>query len=312
MTVAYACSKVILFGEHAVVYGQPAIAVPVPQVRATATVEDAASGEGVTIAARDLDVIHRLGNPVPDDEAHPLELTVRNTLERIGVSERQDLLVEVASTIPIARGMGSGAAVATAIVRALSAHFGARLTASEVSELVYKTEMVHHGTPSGIDNSVIAFEKPVYFIKGEAPQTFEVGRLFCLVVADTGVSSSTREIVADVRESWRADPECYDSLFADVGSVVMAARASIASGDTAEAGRLMNVNQALLEEIGVSSPEIEALVRAARQAGALGAKLSGAGRGGNVIALITSAVRQRVVSALRSAGAACVITTDVK
>jgi len=219
--------------------------------------------------------------------------------------------------------MGSGAAVATAIVRALSAHFGAGLTASDVSELVYKTEILHHGTPSGIDNSVIAFErpvyfvkgegpKPVYFVKGEGPKTFGVGRSFSLVIADTGASSSTRDVVRDVRDSWTAERERYDTLFADVGSVAIAARASIAHGDTAEAGRLMNVNQALLEEIGVSSAEIRTLVGAARQAGALGAKLSGAGRGGNVIALVTPAARQRVTAALQSAGAVRVIATQVE
>ncbi|MCG2769735.1 MAG: mevalonate kinase [Anaerolineae bacterium] len=311
MTVAYACGKVILFGEHAVVYGQPAIAVPVTQVRVAATVEDASSGEGVTIVARNLDVVHRLGDSIQDDGVHPLDLTVRNTFERIGLSEGRDLLIEVSSTIPIARGMGSGAAVATAIVRALSAHFGAGLTASDVSELVYKTEILHHGTPSGIDNSVIAFERPVYFVKGEGPQAFEVGQSFSLVIADTGASSSTREVVRDVRDYWMAERERYDTLFADVGSVAMAARASIARGDTAEAGRLMNVNQALLEEIGVSSAEIRALVEAARQAGDLGAKLSGAGRGGNVIALVTPAARQWVTAALQSAGAIRVIATEV-
>jgi len=312
MTVAYACGKVILFGEHAVVYGQPAIAVPVTQVRATATVEDASSGEGITIVARDLDLVHRLGDSIQDDEAHPLELTVRNTFERIGLSERRDLLIEVSSTIPIARGMGSGAAVATAIVRALSTHFGAGLTALNVSELVYKTEVLHHGTPSGIDNSVIAFERPVYFVKGKAPQTFEVGQSFSLIIADTGASTSTREVVRDVRDSWVAERERYETLFDDVGSVAMAARASIACGDTAEAGRLMNVNQTLLEEIGVSSAEIQALVGAARQAGALGAKLSGAGRGGNVIALVAPATRQRVTAALQSTGAVRVIATQVE
>ena len=311
MTVAYACGKVILFGEHAVVYGQPAIAVPVTQVRVTATVEDASSGEGVTIVARDLDLVHRLKDSLQDDEVHPLELTVRNTFERIGLSEECDLLIEASSTIPIARGMGSGAAVATAIVRALSAHFEASLTASDVSDLVYKTEILHHGTPSGIDNSVIAFERPVYFVKGDGPRTFEARQPLSLIIADTGLPSSTREVVEDVRDSWMAERERYDTLFADMGSVAIAARVSIARGDTAEVGRLMNVNQALLEEIGVSSAEIRALVGAARQAGALGAKLSGAGRGGNVIALVTPATRQRVTAALQSAGAVRVIATVV-
>jgi len=312
VTVGHACGKVILFGEHAVVYGQPAIAVPVTRVRATARVDQAGPGDGVTIVASDLSLVHRLGNPFQDDEARPLEITVRNTLERMGVREEPDLLIQVSSTIPVACGMGSGAAVAAAIVQALSKHFHANLSPADVSELVYQTEIWHHGTPSGIDNSVIAFEKPVYFVKSEGPQMFEVQRPIPLVIADTGVSISTRAVVADVRESRRTAPQRYDSLFADIGSVAMAARAAIGRGDLTELGRLMNVNQALLEEMGVSSAEIEALVAAARRAGALGAKLSGAGRGGNVIALVDPSVQREVATALRSAGAVGVIATEVQ
>ena len=311
MTTAQACGKVILFGEHAVVYGEPAIAVPVTEVRATASVERAGSGEGITVVARDLNLILRLGSPTQEEGAHPLERTVRNTLDRIGVSEGQDLLIEVWSTIPIARGMGSGAAVATAMVRALGTHFDAGLQASDVSELVYQTEVLHHGTPSGIDNSVVAFERPVYFVKGAGPCPFEVGCPFSLVVADTGVSTSTREVVGDVRRARAADPARYDRLFAEMGALARAAREAIVAGALNEIGPLMNRNQALLRDVRVSSPEIEKLVGAARAAGALGAKLSGAGRGGNVIALVSPSVRQRVVSALHAAGAVRVIPTRV-
>jgi mevalonate kinase len=311
MTTAHACGKVILFGEHAVVYGQPAIAVPVTEVRATASVTRARPGEGITLVARDLDLRHRLGSPSQKEETRPLERTVRNTLDRIGVLVAQDLLVDIWSTIPIARGMGSGAAVATAMVRALDAHFGAGLETSEVSELVYQTELIHHGTPSGIDNSVIAFETPVYFAKDDGPRPFEVGGSFSIIVADSGVSSSTREVVSDVRRARSADPGRYDRLFAEMGALAREARDAMAGGAIELIGRLMDRNQALLADIGVSSPEIEKLVEAARKAGAVGAKLSGAGRGGNVIALVSPRGRQKVEAALRAAGAARVIATRV-
>ena len=311
MTTAQACGKVILFGEHAVVYGQPAIAVPVTEVRATASVVRAGAGEGITVVARDLNLILGLGSPTQKEGARPLECTVCNTLDRIGIREGQDLLIEVRSTIPIARGMGSGAAVATAMVRALSTHFDAGLKASDVSELVYRTEVLHHGTPSGIDNSVIAFERPVYFIKDAGPCPFEVGRPFSLIVADTGVSSATREVVGDVRRARLADPERYDGLFAEMGTLARAAREAMVDGALEAIGPLMTRNQDLLEDIRVSSPEIEKLVGAARDAGALGAKLSGAGRGGNVIALVSPSERQRVATALSAAGAVRVISTRV-
>jgi len=312
MTTAHAYGKVILFGEHAVVYGQPAIAVPVTQVRATALVDGAHPDDGVTILAPDLNLVHRLGSPAQTDEARPLELTVRNALDRIGVPRAQDLRIEVSSTIPIARGMGSGAAIATAMVRALGSHFDAGLAASDVSELVYQTEILHHGTPSGIDNSVIAFEKPVYFVRGEGPKVFEVGCPFSLVIADTGVPSPTRDVVADVRRAWELDRERYDRLFEEMGALARAAKDAITTGRLDGLGCLMNRNQALLEEIAVSSPEVERFVAAAREAGAEGAKLSGAGRGGNVIALISPSARDEVSGALRSAGAVRVMATRVE
>jgi mevalonate kinase len=311
MTVAYACGKVILFGEHAVVYGQPAIAVPVTQVLARAVVEDADPGGGVTIAARDLDQVFRLGEPAERDRISPLVVTARNTLECIGTDAAPDLAIEITSSIPVASGMGSGAAVATALVRALSRHLGAELSPDEVSALVYRTEVLHHGTPSGIDNSVIAFERPTYFVKDESLETFEVGHPFLLIIADTGVPSATRDVVDFVRRAWQVDRPRFDGLFSQVGLLAVQARNVIARGHPSELGSLMDTNQELLEEIGVSSPEIDRLVAAARGAGALGAKLSGAGWGGNIVALVTPSVQEEVVSALQIAGAVRTITTEV-
>jgi len=309
MTTACASGKIILFGEHAVVYGRPAIAVPVTQVRAQATVEDAAEGQGIIIVARDLGRTYRLNQSPPDD---PLRRIVFLTLERLGVGLDHDLTVAVSSTIPIARGLGSGAAVSTAIARALSKHFGQELSPRAVSDLVYEVEKIHHGTPSGIDNTVIAFERPVYFVKSQTCETLRVKRPFIIIIADTGVQSPTKVAVAEVRRAWEREPSRYDRLFDQIGEVAIRARRAIEEGTIEEMGHLMNENHRLLRLIGVSSPELEDLVRAAREAGALGAKLSGAGRGGNMIALVSEETEKPVVRALREAGAKHLIVTEVK
>lgn len=308
MTVAYAPGKAILFGEHAVVYGQPAIAVPVTQVKAKATVETGPEGQGITIIAEDLEQNYSLDQASPDDA---LRAIVVSTLEHIGVGTKQDLTITVSSTIPMARGLGSGAAVSTAIVRALSQHFGYLLSPQAVSDLVYETEKIHHGTPSGIDNTVIAFEKPVYFVRGQKMEILPVKRPFLLAIADTGIASPTRIVVGDVRIAWEREREKYEEMFDEIGTIAEMGRQAIERGEIEIVGQLMNENHRLLQLIGVSSPEVEGLVEAARQGGALGAKLSGAGRGGNIIALVTEETRSRVDLMLRLAGAKDIIVTEV-
>jgi mevalonate kinase len=308
MAVGYASGKVILFGEHAVVYGQPAIAVPVTQVQAQAEVEGAERGQGITIVARDLGQTYKLSEAPPDDA---LRTIVVSTLERTRVELEQDLTITVSSTIPIARGMGSGAAVSTAIVRALLEHFDKWLDSRAISDLVFETEKIHHGTPSGIDNTVIAFEKPIYFVKGGRMEIFWVQHPFLLVIADTGVPSPTKVAVGDVRRAWEGDPVRYEGLFEDIGTLAEMARRAIEQGDIGAMGRLMDENQRLLRLLKVSSPGLEGLIGAARQGGALGAKLSGAGRGGNMIALVTQETCSRVSMMLRLAGAKDVIVTEV-
>jgi mevalonate kinase len=308
MAVGYALGKVILFGEHAVVYGRPAIAVPVTQVQAQAEVEDARRGQGITIVARDLGQTYKLSEAPPGDA---LRTIVVSTLERIRVGLEQDLTITVSSTIPIARGLGSGAAVSTAIVRALLEHFDKWLDSRAISDLVFETEKIHHGTPSGIDNTVIAFEKPVYFVKGGRMEIFWVERPFLLVIADTGVQSPTKVAVGDVRWAWENEPGKYEELFDDIGTIAVMGRRAIEQGDIEALGRLLDENQRLLRLLKVSSPDLVGLIGAARQGGALGSKLSGAGRGGNMIALVTQETFGRVSMMLRLAGAKDVILTEV-
>ncbi len=306
MATATAPGKVILFGEHAVVYGRPAIAAPVLQVHAQATVSQA-PGDRVEIDAPDIARRYDLEQAAPGDA---IAAIVRLTCARIG-REPRGFSLRVHSTIPVARGLGSGAAVSVAIARALLEFFGAASGPDVVSSLAYETEKLHHGTPSGIDNTVVAFARPLYYVRGQPFEPFQAGRPLSIAIGDTGVASPTRIAVGDVRRGWEADRTRYEMLFDEIGAVARAARAAMEQGEVDRLGPLMNRNQELARAIGVSSLEIENLVQAGLAAGAAGAKLSGAGRGGNVIALVDDATRDRVEQAWRTAGAAGVMVTRI-
>lgn len=310
MIEATAPGKVILFGEHAVVYGRPALAAPVTQLRARAVLE-AGDGPDVGLIAPDLG---RATTLAAARDTNPLAATVRLVERRAGRTLPPGVSVSVSSAIPIASGLGSGAAIAVAVIRALDAYFALGLSREEVSALAYETERLHHGTPSGIDNTVIAFEQPVYFVR-QTPanhiETFRPARPLRLVIADTGVRSATKDVVSDVRRCWEADHDRFEAIFDACGRLAEAGRAALAVGDLASVGRLMNDNHAQLVAMTVSSAALDRLVEAARAAGALGAKLSGAGRGGNLIALVTSESEAAVCDALTAAGAVRLFRSDV-
>ncbi|MBI3913999.1 MAG: mevalonate kinase [Chloroflexi bacterium] len=307
MTSASAFGKIILFGEHAVVYGRPAIAVPVTQVRATATIA-ATKDARVWIDATDLARRYALDEAGVDD---PLAKIIWLTCMQFSV-EPSNFSVQIHSTIPVARGLGSGAAVSVALARALAKHFNRTLSGVEASALAYEVEKLHHGTPSGIDNTVVAFEEPVYFVKGKPVETFRIARTFMLAIADTGIAAPTKIAVGDVRRAWEVERARFETLFDEIGEIARKARNSIERGEISSLGSLMLKNQALLQEIGVSSEEIERLVDSAIGAGAEGAKLSGAGRGGNVIALVDEETWEEVTHAMKRAGAVRVIVTEIR
>lgn len=309
MTVATAPGKIILLGEHAVVYGRPAIAAPVWQTTATATLTHAAPGSGCLIVARDIDLRLRLAAAGAEQ---PLALVARLALAQLGLAEEPDWQIELASTIPIASGMGSGAALSTALVRAIFAEAGRDVPPEVVSALVYESERIYHGTPSGIDNTVIAYGTPIWFVRGRPPEAFTPPAPFTLVIADTGIRSPTRETVGDVRRGWQADPARYEAWFDAIAGCVARGREAILRADWLALGQSMDENQALLAALGVSGPALERLIAAARQAGALGAKLCGGGRGGNMIALVEEEKRRPVEDALLQAGAVRVGVTTVQ
>ncbi|MEJ2551883.1 MAG: mevalonate kinase [Anaerolineales bacterium] len=310
MTRASASGKFILFGEHAVVYGQPAIAFPLRQLRANAQIRQLPdqAHDRVHLIAPDVNFDMWLHEADRDD---PLRKITQLTLEELHVRSFPAIEIRISAEIPVASGLGSGAAVSTAVLRALCRHFNHPLELSRQSELVYEVEKIHHGTPSGIDNTVIVYDQAVYFVRGRQPERISIGGEFSFILADTGLPSNTGEIVAKVRQTWERDRASFDEIFQEIGQITRNARTAIAGGDVSALGNLMDQNQEKLEALGVSSKTIEKLLSAARDCGACGAKLSGAGVGGIIVVLIQPAAAYAVTEALRAAGAVWIRMTRV-
>ncbi|MCX8062948.1 MAG: mevalonate kinase [Anaerolineales bacterium] len=308
---AQAPAKIILFGEHAVVYGRPAIAVPVTalQTRAIVRADPHASHGQVHLLAPAVQLDAWLDELEPN---HPLRRVVELTAQELGAAYIPACQITIQSTIPVASGLGSGAAVSVAVIRALAAYLGRALPDETVSAIAYEVEKIHHGTPSGVDNTVIALRKAVFFARGQPIQPLRVGRPFLLLIADSGIPSPTALTVGEVRSAWQQNPTHYEALFDQIAAIVVQARSLIENGSSDHLGDLMNRNQTLLRELGVSSPELERLIHAALRAGALGAKLSGGGRGGNIIALVSEVNAPVVAQSLEEAGAKGVIRTTVQ
>jgi len=308
MTKSSAFGKIILFGEHAVVYGRPALAVPVTQVYADVDVSDS-KREGIWIDAPAVHLQAEL-KTLPSD--HPIAAAINNLFFLFRTSPFPNLDIKIASRIPVASGLGSSAAVTVALTRALTSHLRRSMKDEDVNAFTYEIEKIHHGdAPSGIDNTVITYARPVYFVKGQPIETFKVGQPFTFVIGDTGIPAPTNESAGDVRQLWLDDPSHLEGVFDKIGEISFAARCAIEAGMYEWLGELMNKNHALLQELTVSSPELDRLVEAARSAGALGAKLSGGGRGGNMIALVKSEMADTVSLVLKTMGAKNILVTPI-
>jgi mevalonate kinase len=229
-------------------------------------------------------------------------------LKECKTDPKQAILIRINSALPIAGGMGSGAAVSCAIIRGLSAYLtGQPLEADQVNQLVFEIEKLHHGNPSGIDNTVITYECPVYFQKGIPPEFIQVSQPIHFLIADTGISSKTSLMIEGVRKRFEKNQTRYESVLNDIGILTEEAKIALEKGDIATLADSMNNNHSLLQELEVSCYSLDRLVRAAHSAGAIAAKMTGAGGGGSMIALISDENRDAVKEALFLSGAVRVI-----
>ncbi len=295
-----AIGKIILTGEHAAVYGYPAIALPVRQVGVSVSISPNQPGAGVWLDAPQIRLAGAVQSLPPDN---PLRTAVRIITTRYALPECPDIKIRITSTIPVAAGMGSSAAIAVALARAFAAYYSIHVGVDEISATAYEIEKIQHGSPSGIDNSVISYESAVYFRKGFPIEFIKPGGEFHFLIANSGVSASTRAVVQSVRDEYEKSPAFFRSLFEQIGRLSQVARSAFESGNVRELGETMSACHDRLKDLTVSSPVLDRLVKSALESKALGAKLSGAGRGGAIIALVSQNDLDTTAIALKAAGA---------
>lgn len=288
--------KVILLGEHSVVYGRHAIAVPVPQ---TIRVKIEDCKESVMLMIPSWGIEYQLDKDI--EQRQSFEKPAGAILERLNLSNK-GMRIEVFPDIPRGMGLGGSAAIAVAIIRGLSNHFNLGLSDEEVNGMAFESEKIAHGNPSGIDNTMATFGQPLIYRTGEPPlvERLNINESFSLVVGFSRHEGVTAKTVRNVREGWRKNTAMYEKIFDDIDDLVLKSVTAIQNNDFALLGQMMNFCQGLLNALQVSNPELERLIGLAREAGALGAKLTGGGGGGAMVALVKK--ESEVAEAIESEG----------
>lgn len=289
--------KIILFGEHAVVYGRHALAAPVP-LAIQAKVIDGRDGVEVIIPRWNVEA--RLHEPANQRQGMQKQFGI--ILGQLGL-EKRPMKIEIFPNVPRAMGLGGSAAFAVAVIRALDRHFGLALSDEDVNNLAFESEKVAHGTPSGLDNTMATFGRLMLYRRGAPPlrEFPAIDKPVTFVVGMTGVETLTHKMVTRVRQNWERNTALYERIFNEIDALTLQGLKALQGGDLEQAGDLMNVCQGLLNALQVSSWELEELMQIARDNGALGAKLTGGGGGGAMIALCPDDTA-RIKRAMQEAG----------
>jgi hydroxymethylglutaryl-CoA reductase len=289
--------KVVILGEHAVVYGRHAIAAPIPMT-IRALVEDC--DEGIHFLIPRWGVEFQLSPNA--SQRRGFEMSAGVMLDELGLSGRA-MRIEVFPEVPRSMGLGGSAAMAVAIVRAIDKHYSLGLDDKEVNRLAFEAEKVAHGSPSGIDNTLACYGKPLVFRSGTPPlvEPLNIKSPLPMVVGMTGYEGLTAKTVGRVNTAWQQDRKLYERIFDQIDALVLRGVQAIQDEDLVSLGELMNVCHGMLNALQVSTPELEQLVDIARENGALGAKLTGGGGGGSIIALCDGD-SSSVANAIRAAG----------
>lgn len=270
----YATGKIILMGEHSVVYGEPAIAFPF-----------AGTCVHTQITASPINSLFSSYYQGPLADAPNDLTTIKELLQRLqSDSPTPNCQLTIESTIPAERGMGSSAAIAVAITRAFFDWQKIHLTASQLLDYVNFSEKIAHGNPSGIDAAATSGNEAIYFTKGEPFVSFPLTINAYLIVADTGIKGQTRAAVKSVSLLTKEDP----AIIADIhklGTLTRQAKEAIYKNQLDVLGQAMTNAHFLLQKLTVSNNVLDTFVALALHNGALGAKLTGGGRGGCMIAL---------------------------
>ena len=301
---ATAPGKVILFGEHSVVYRGPAVVLAIDK-RARVVAEER-SDRRIFFDALDLgfsgifegqDYIPIQGEPWRGNRLQAFLTAARKTMEHIGVEAGLDITLR--SEIPIAAGLGSSAALCVATAAAVGGLFTEDMPPEKICELAYEGEKVVHGTPSGVDNNISTYGGILRYERGVGIQRYELEGSIPFVIGNTMRKRLTRRLVDRVRRLREREPELVDQVIDTMVNISERGLDALRNADLRRLGDLMNVNHGLLSSLGVSITKLDQMIHASRVAGAYGAKLTGAGGGGCMIAVSEKPNIEKIVRAIR-------------
>lgn len=289
--------KIILIGEHAVVHNEPAIAIPFTSANIEVTLEQ-------IVGESTMDSIYHSG------KISEAPLVISNLVQtfyevcKYFYASTDNMHLTIKSGIPAERGMGSSAAVATALVRALFDYFDEELSDEVLHRFVSISEKIAHGNPSGLDAKVVSSNKAIYFVRNERSEFFQLDLPGHLVIADTGEEGETIKAVTDVGKLVEEQTTDGKQMIMDLGFLTKQAREYIEAKNLHGLGSVLNEAQTKLRKLTVSNETLDRLIETAQENGALGAKLTGGGRGGCMIALVETAEEaQKLAESLLGAGA---------
>jgi len=275
--------KTILFGEHFVVYGLPGIASAISDY----TIAEVEAGEKGLTLIDNRPAVEGYKKTKQGEISREFELILK--FMNIDVEETP-LKITLSGNLECASGIGASAALASSVARALSKHFNLGLNDDQINEIAYEGEKGSAGTPSGIDNTCSTYGGMIIFEKNLSGGPNKIERIAVanpleIVMANTGITQETKEVVEDVKKEKDKDPKKFEKIFDEYKEIFDQAVVALKEGNNKKIGELMDRNQELLRQITISCPEVEKIVSIAKENGALGAKLTGTGRGGLVICL---------------------------
>ncbi|RKQ29051.1 mevalonate kinase [Oceanobacillus halophilus] len=295
--IGIAHSKLILIGEHAVVHGQPAIAIPFPLIGVETVIEQVPGTVKIDSA-----FYHGPMNLAPDS-LQGIVKCIKGTLDYLEMPP-EDLLIKISSSIPPGKGLGSSASVAISVIRSLFAFANRTYSEEEILDLANIAETHAHGQPSGIDTLTITSSSPVWYEKDFPIKYIDLKEDFYFVVADSGRVGDTRMSVESVARLLKSAPKRIHRKLERIGELTHQAKHALEKAGKHLLGHLLDEAQRELEALGVSDAGLNRLIYFARQEGALGAKLTGGGNGGCIIALARNEVHSRQLAEnLRKYGA---------
>ncbi len=290
--IGHSHAKIILTGEHSVVYGQPAIALPLTTIKAKASLRFTTTGQQIINSS----YFDGLLKEMPAS-MFGLQHLLKTILQEVH-QKNASFTVKITSDLPAERGMGSSAAVAIATIRCLYDAFDLKLTHSQTLRLADIEETDTHKNPSGLDAATAASENPIWLIRDQELIPLPITMNAYLLICDSGIKGQTGKAIRIVQDNLTNEYTTTQRHLKKLGNIARQVRQQLSQNDVCGLGNSLNEAQFHLKEIGVSSRDLESLIEVARQNGSLGSKLTGGGRGGCFINLTASRAKAEKLSAV--------------